>query len=234
MLSRSEASNLQLWRSADTKFALFDAAVCPKRVARHLVAGPETVTDVLLQIGMDEPLRATGGFFRAAVAQLVNELPQSLNGRTAGPAWERSAGLLEVTRLGRDRRGRELMKLALRFPEMGGDVARASLSPWLGRRDPLTRGCRQHAFSVNTADAVIEAAAAGLGIARVMSYQAATAISEGRVATILRGLATDPVPVSLVHRSQRVQPLKRRAFLEFVLPRLTGALASVHEVVGSL
>ena len=87
-------------------------------------------------------------------------------------------------------------------------------------------------FSVNTADAVIEAAAAGLGIARVMSYQAATAISVGRVATILRGLPTDPIPVNLVHQSQRVQPLKRRAFLDFVVPRLIGSLASVHEVVG--
>jgi DNA-binding transcriptional LysR family regulator len=87
-------------------------------------------------------------------------------------------------------------------------------------------------FSVNTADAVIEAAVAGLGIARVMSYQAATAISEGRVSTILRGLLTDPIPVNLVHQSQRVQPLKRRAFLDFVVPHLTGSLASVHEVVG--
>jgi DNA-binding transcriptional LysR family regulator len=89
-------------------------------------------------------------------------------------------------------------------------------------------------FSVNTADAVIEAAAAGLGIARVMSYQAATAILQGRVLTILRGLPADPIPVNLVHQSQRVQPLKRRAFLDFVLPRLTGALASVHELVGSV
>jgi DNA-binding transcriptional LysR family regulator len=87
-------------------------------------------------------------------------------------------------------------------------------------------------FSVNTADAVIEAAAAGLGIARVMSYQAANAIAEGRVATILRGFPTDPIPVSLVHQSQRVQPLKRRAFLDFVVPRLTGMLASVHEIAG--
>jgi hypothetical protein len=131
MLSRSEHSNLLLWRSADAKFALFDAAVGPKRVARHLVAGPETVPETLRQIGMDDPLRATGGFFRAAVAQLVGELPQSLNGRTAATAWDRSAGLLEVTRPERDRRGKEIMKPALRFPDMGGDVARASLSPWL-------------------------------------------------------------------------------------------------------
>jgi DNA-binding transcriptional LysR family regulator len=86
-------------------------------------------------------------------------------------------------------------------------------------------------FSVNTADAVVEAAAAGLGIARVISYQAATAIAEGRITTILRGFSTDPIPVNLVHQSQRVQPLKRRAFLDFVVPRLTVALAAVSDVV---
>jgi DNA-binding transcriptional LysR family regulator len=88
-------------------------------------------------------------------------------------------------------------------------------------------------FSVNTADAVVEAAASGLGIARIMSYQAANAIAEKRVTTILRGFATDPIPVSLVHQSQRVQPLKRRAFLDFVVPRLDLVLAGLDGVVGS-
>jgi DNA-binding transcriptional LysR family regulator len=87
-------------------------------------------------------------------------------------------------------------------------------------------------FSVNTADAVVEAAAAGLGIARVMSYQAANAISQKRLTTILRHFETDPIPVNLVHQSQRVQPLKRRAFLDFVVPRLAHALAAVGTVMG--
>jgi DNA-binding transcriptional LysR family regulator len=87
-------------------------------------------------------------------------------------------------------------------------------------------------LSVNTADAIVEAAAAGLGIARIMSYQAANAISEQRVTTLLRGFSTDRIPVNLVHQSQRVQPLKRRAFLDFVTPRLTVALATVDRVVG--
>jgi DNA-binding transcriptional LysR family regulator len=87
-------------------------------------------------------------------------------------------------------------------------------------------------FSVNTADAVVEAAAAGLGIARVFSYQAASAMSQGRVTRILREFPTDPIPVSLVHQPQRAQPLKRRAFLDFVTPRLTEALAAVDALTG--
>ena len=86
-------------------------------------------------------------------------------------------------------------------------------------------------FSVNTADAVVEAAASRLGIARIMSYQAASAISEQRLTAILRGFGTDPIPVNLVHQSQRVQPLKSRAFLDFVLPRLNVALAAVAGAV---
>jgi DNA-binding transcriptional LysR family regulator len=88
-------------------------------------------------------------------------------------------------------------------------------------------------FSVNTADAVIEAAAAGVGIARVMSYQAAVAISERRVTRVLKAFPADPIPVNLVHRRQRIQPLKSRAFLDFIVPRLTTALAAVDDVVNS-
>jgi DNA-binding transcriptional LysR family regulator len=84
-------------------------------------------------------------------------------------------------------------------------------------------------FSVNTADAVVDAAAAGLGVARVMSYQAASAITAHRVVTVLRGFSADPIPVNLVAQAQRAQPLKRRAFLDFVVPRLTSALAAVDE-----
>jgi DNA-binding transcriptional LysR family regulator len=82
-------------------------------------------------------------------------------------------------------------------------------------------------FSVNTAEAVVEGATAGLGIARVLSYQAAGAIADGLLRPILRESGADPIPVSLVHQSQRVQPLKRRAFLDFAAPRLGIALNKI-------
>jgi DNA-binding transcriptional LysR family regulator len=88
-------------------------------------------------------------------------------------------------------------------------------------------------FSVNTADAIIEAAAAGVGIARIMSYQAAEAITEGRLTLVLETVTADPIPVSLVHQQQRISPLKRRAFLDYVVPRLNMALARVADVVDS-
>ena len=49
-------------------------------------------------------------------------------------------------------------------------------------------------FSVNTADAIMDAAIAGLGIARVLSYQAAAAIQSETLVSILRGCAPPPTP----------------------------------------
>jgi len=79
-------------------------------------------------------------------------------------------------------------------------------------------------FSVNTADAVVEAASAGLGIARVMSYQAASCVGACRLVPVLADLGYEPLPVHMVHRRQRSQPLKLRAFLDFVAPRLKLAI----------
>lgn len=79
-------------------------------------------------------------------------------------------------------------------------------------------------FSVNTADAVVEAASAGLGIARVMSYQAAHCVGACRLVPVLADQGYVPVPVHMVHRRQRSQPLKLRAFLDFVAPRLKLAI----------
>jgi DNA-binding transcriptional LysR family regulator len=83
-------------------------------------------------------------------------------------------------------------------------------------------------FSVNTADAVVEAAAAGLGIAHLMSYQAVAAIEDGRLVPVLHRQDARPIQVNLVHQSQPVQPLKRRAFLDFVAPRLRILLARIE------
>jgi DNA-binding transcriptional LysR family regulator len=79
-------------------------------------------------------------------------------------------------------------------------------------------------LSVNTAEAAIDAAEAGLGITRVLSYQIAPLRRAGRMLTVLDGFAPDPVPVSLVHPGQGRMPQKLRAFLDFAAPRLRAAL----------
>jgi DNA-binding transcriptional LysR family regulator len=77
---------------------------------------------------------------------------------------------------------------------------------------------------VNTAEAAIDAAVAGLGITRVLSYQVANAIRTGALVFALRKFEPPAVPVSLVYAGQGLLPLKLRAFLDFAAPRLKARL----------
>ena len=65
---------------------------------------------------------------------------------------------------------------------------------------------------VNTAEAAIDAAIAGIGITRVLSYQIAAAVRAGTLAA-LREFEPPPWPVHLVYTGGRPLPLKLRAFL---------------------
>ena len=73
---------------------------------------------------------------------------------------------------------------------------------------------------VTAAEAAIEAALAGAGLARVLCYQIAKAEKEGALITVLRDYEPAPTPISLVYPSTRMVPLKLRAFLDFAVPRL--------------
>jgi DNA-binding transcriptional LysR family regulator len=77
---------------------------------------------------------------------------------------------------------------------------------------------------VNTAEAAIDAAIAGLGVTRVLSYQVAAAVKAGRLNIVLEEVEPLPSPVSLVYSGQRRLPLKLRAFLDFAAPRLKARL----------
>jgi DNA-binding transcriptional LysR family regulator len=75
-------------------------------------------------------------------------------------------------------------------------------------------------LTLNTAEAAIDAAMAGVGIARVLSYQCANAVAAGALTVVLKSFEPAPWPVSLVYAGQRFLPLKLRAFLDFATPRL--------------
>ncbi|HEY7247987.1 MAG TPA: LysR family transcriptional regulator [Xanthobacteraceae bacterium] len=80
-------------------------------------------------------------------------------------------------------------------------------------------------LTVNTAEAAIDAAVAGLGVTRVLSYQAGNAIRTGALVIALGEFQPPPMPVSLVHAGQGLLPLKVRAMLDFAAPRLRARLA---------
>jgi DNA-binding transcriptional LysR family regulator len=80
---------------------------------------------------------------------------------------------------------------------------------------------------VNTVEAALDAAVAGLGPVRLLSYQAAPAIARRQLRPILRDFEPEPLPVSLVHAGQGRLPLKMRSFLDHAVSRLRTVLAAV-------
>ena len=75
---------------------------------------------------------------------------------------------------------------------------------------------------VSTNAAAIDAAQAGAGLTRVMSYQVAETIAQGRLQRVLQSFETRPLPVWLVNQEGRRAPAKLRAFLAFAGQRLRG------------
>lgn len=73
---------------------------------------------------------------------------------------------------------------------------------------------------VNTAEAAVDAAVAGAGMTRVLSYQVTAAVRAGTLRAVLQAFEPQPWPVSLVHAGQGLLPVKLRAFLDFAAPRL--------------
>lgn len=77
---------------------------------------------------------------------------------------------------------------------------------------------------VNTAEAAIDAAKAGLGIIRVLSYQVQDSLRDGSLQLILEAFEPAPIPVSLVHREDRLPQAKVQSFSELAVPLLRKAL----------
>jgi DNA-binding transcriptional LysR family regulator len=81
---------------------------------------------------------------------------------------------------------------------------------------------------VSTAEAAVDAAIAGVGITRVLSYQSAAAIGAGALVRVLAAHEPAPTPVHLVHGSHSLVPLKLRAFLDHSAPRLKARLVKLR------
>ncbi|PQV46048.1 LysR family transcriptional regulator [Paraburkholderia sp. BL21I4N1] len=79
---------------------------------------------------------------------------------------------------------------------------------------------------VNSIEAAVIAAAAGAGIARVLSCQIDEQVKSKTLVTVLSKYELPPIPVSLIYPSQRQVPLKLRAFLDFSIPRLRERLGA--------
>jgi DNA-binding transcriptional LysR family regulator len=81
---------------------------------------------------------------------------------------------------------------------------------------------------VNTAEAAVDAAVAGVGVTRVLSYQIAEARRSGLLDVVLEEFEPVPWPVGLVYGDQGPMPLKLRAFVDFAAPRLKAKLSQAE------
>jgi DNA-binding transcriptional LysR family regulator len=122
-------------------------------------------------------------------------------------------------------------------PERPGDLSALAAvtfdpfspsQPWIFRDPSSKRELRapvRARLTVNTAEAAIDGAAAGLGVTRVLSYQVAQAVSDSRIQIVLAEYELAPLPVSLIHGPPGLTPLKVRMLLDFAAPRLRARLA---------
>ena len=84
---------------------------------------------------------------------------------------------------------------------------------------------------VDTSEAAIQAAIAGAGLARVMSYKMEAARRAGTLTVVLDAFEQEPLPVHMVYAQRKLVPLKLRAFLNWVTPRLKARLTPKQESV---
>ncbi|CAG2147372.1 LysR family transcriptional regulator [Cupriavidus numazuensis] len=82
----------------------------------------------------------------------------------------------------------------------------------------LTRIAPRMATTTN--DSAIAAAVAGFGVARVLSYQVAGELAEGRLRIVLADYEPRPLPIHVIHREGRHAVQKVRAFLDLAIERL--------------
>lgn len=111
-------------------------------------------------------------------------------------------------------------------PEAPADLARhvcisfeglMSSNPWAFPGETVDIKAR---LAVSTAEAALSAAQMGLGVTRVLSYQAAESVQAGALERLLPTHEPAPVPVSLIYPGQGRLPMKCRAFLDHAAPRL--------------
>lgn len=80
-------------------------------------------------------------------------------------------------------------------------------------------------LAVNTTEAAVQAAVAGIGIIRVLSYQVSDQLRSGVLQELLTEFAPEPLPVNVIHAQADPLPLKVRCFLDWIVPRLRAQMA---------
>ncbi|WP_288377784.1 LysR family transcriptional regulator [uncultured Pseudomonas sp.] len=99
-------------------------------------------------------------------------------------------------------------------------IATTNLSPRAGWRfgltDEPTMVRMKPRLTVTSNDGAIAAACAGLGIARLLSYQVVEEIASGRLQVVLAEFEEAPWPIHILHRESKYGSAKVRAFIDML------------------
>lgn len=100
-------------------------------------------------------------------------------------------------------------------------VSASGVNPSIEWKFSQDRGVRiKPRLSVTTNEAAIDAAVAGFGIARQMSYQVAQQLESGQLKIVLSEFELDPLPIHILHREGRYASVKVRSFVDLMVERL--------------
>ena len=100
-------------------------------------------------------------------------------------------------------------------------TALSGAKEWTFReKSGITRVPIRSRLSVTSAEAAVQAATAGLGLTRLLCYQASQAIANKELGLVLRRYEPEPLPVNMVYPKGHLVPGKLKAFLDFVTPRM--------------
>ena len=106
------------------------------------------------------------------------------------------------------------------------DIGSASGDIWTFVRDKAAVAVPVHTrLVVGSVEAACAAARAGIGITIAFAYQLQADLAARALTTLLDDFQPAPRPVNLVYAANRFLPIKVRAFLDFVAPRLKRGLA---------
>jgi DNA-binding transcriptional LysR family regulator len=72
-------------------------------------------------------------------------------------------------------------------------------------------------FTTDSADAAIQYAEQGGGLTRVMAYQAAQSLKDGRLTIVLAKFERPPLPIHIVYPTSRLLSAKVRTFIDLAI-----------------
>lgn len=75
-------------------------------------------------------------------------------------------------------------------------------------------------LKVSTNQAAINAAVAGFGITRVISYQVANKLQNNKLKFVLESFEQAPLPINIIHREDRLSSTKVRSFIDLLAENL--------------